>query len=90
MDRATFIAELERDGYEIVEREMAANHVNPEHSHDFDARVMVVAGEITITRDGSATTYRASDSCTVPRGCRHTEKVGPAGVSYIAGRRAPT
>jgi quercetin dioxygenase-like cupin family protein len=89
MDRATFIAELERDGYEIVERETAANHVNPEHSHDFDARVMVLAGEITITRDGTAATYRAGDSCAVPHGCRHAEQVGPAGVSYIAGRRAP-
>jgi quercetin dioxygenase-like cupin family protein len=89
MDRAAFIAELERDGYEIVEREMAANHINPEHAHDFDARVMVLAGEITITRDGTATTYRAGDSCAMPRGCRHAEQVGREGVSYIAGRRTP-
>jgi quercetin dioxygenase-like cupin family protein len=90
MDRATFIAELEREGYEIVEREMAANHVNPQHSHDFDARVMVVAGEITITRDGTPTIYRAGDSCAVPHGYPHAERAGPEGVSYIAGRRMPT
>jgi quercetin dioxygenase-like cupin family protein len=89
MDRVTFIAELERDSYEIVEREMAPNHVNPEHAHEFDARVMVLTGEITITRDGTATTYRAGDSCAVPADCRHAEQVGPAGVSDIAGRRAP-
>ncbi|MBV8121634.1 MAG: cupin domain-containing protein [Alphaproteobacteria bacterium] len=89
MDRTTFVAELKRDGFELVEREMAANHTNPEHAHDFDARVMVLKGEITITRDGVATTYRAGDSCAVPRGARHAEEVGPEGVSYIAGRRMP-
>ena len=42
MDRTTFVAELKRDGFEVVEREMPANHNNPEHAHDFDARVMDV------------------------------------------------
>ena len=89
MDRATFIAELERDGYEIVEREMEANDVKSDHAHEFDARVMVLKGEITITRDGNAATYRAGDSCAMPHGCRHGERAGPEGVSYIAARRMP-
>ncbi len=89
MDRAQFEAELTRDGFEIVSREMAPRQVNPEHAHEFDARILVVAGEMTITRDGTAVTYRAGDSCAVPHGCRHAEEAGPAGVSYIAGRHMP-
>jgi quercetin dioxygenase-like cupin family protein len=88
MDRETFESELRREGYEIVANGMAPNHANPEHAHDFDARVMVLAGEITITRDGEATTFRPGDSCFVPRGTPHAEQVGPHGVAYIAGRRA--
>jgi quercetin dioxygenase-like cupin family protein len=87
MDRATFESELTRDGYQIVAGGMQPNHVNAEHAHDFDARVMVLAGEIAITRGGETTTYRTGDSCSVPRGCLHAEQVGPAGVAYIAGRR---
>jgi quercetin dioxygenase-like cupin family protein len=89
MDRIAFAAELKREGFEIVEREMAANAVNPEHQHEFDARILILAGEMTITRDGAATTYRAGDTCAVPHGHRHAERAGPDGVSYIAGRRAP-
>jgi quercetin dioxygenase-like cupin family protein len=87
MDRATFESDLIRDGYQIVAGGMQPNHENPEHAHDFDARVMVLAGEIAITRDGETTTYRAGDSCSVPHGCLHAEQVGPAGVAYLAGRR---
>jgi quercetin dioxygenase-like cupin family protein len=65
------------------------NHVNPDHVHEFDARVMVLTGEITITRDGMPIIYRAGDSCAVPRGHPHAERAGPEGVCYIAGRRMP-
>ncbi len=89
MNRTEFLDVLQRDGFEAVEGEKAANQVDPEHAHDFDALLLVLAGEITITRDGAAITYRAGNTCSVPRGCRHAQRVGPAGVSYIVGRRAP-
>ena len=88
MDRAAFESELVRDGYRVVFGGMDPNQMNPEHSHEFDARAMVLAGEITITRGGAATTFRPGDTCSVPRGELHGEQAGPQGVAYIAGRRA--
>jgi len=90
MDKASFEARLREQGYEnIGQREMAANTVNDTHSHDFDAQVLVLDGEITITRGGKAQTFRAGDSCEVPAGTVHAEQIGPQGVRYIAGRRQP-
>ena len=48
---------------------------------------MVIGGEITITREGKAEIFRTGDSCMVPANCQHTEKVGPQGVAYVAGRK---
>ena len=89
MDRTAFEAELRREGYQIVHGGMKPDCVNPDHAHDFDARVMVLGGEITVVRDGRAETFRPGDSCMVPAGTMHAEQVGPEGVAYIAGRRAP-
>jgi quercetin dioxygenase-like cupin family protein len=88
MDRAAFERQLQAEGYgEIVDRRMDPNHTNPEHSHEFDARVMVLEGSITIGRDGAQHTYGAGDSCAITAGTLHTEQCGPDGVRYLAGRR---
>jgi quercetin dioxygenase-like cupin family protein len=88
MEQSLFETELKRDGYEVRYGGMAAGMTNPEHAHDFDARVMVIGGEITITRGGKAETFRPGDSCVVTAGERHAEAAGPQGVAYVAGRRA--
>ena len=90
MNQREFEAELQRDGYEVVYGGAAGGKVNPEHSHEFDARVMVIGGDITITRGGTAQTFRAGDACSVPAGELHAEQIGPQGVAFIAGRRAVT
>ena len=56
------------------------------HAHDFDARIMVLSGEITIVRDNKAETFKAGDHCEIAAGCQHTAKVGPEGVAYIVGK----
>ena len=90
MDRTTFEAELQREGYaEMVDRRMAANTLNPEHSHEFDASLLVLEGEIAITRDGVERVYRAGDSFAMTAGCVHAERCGSDGVRYLAGRRYP-
>jgi quercetin dioxygenase-like cupin family protein len=87
MNQNEFEADLRREGYEVFYGGMRADHLNPDHSHDWDARVMVIGGEITLTRDGRSETFRAGDSCAVPAGKMHAERVGPQGVAYVAGRR---
>lgn len=88
MNQSEFEAELRRDGYQVVFSGMQAGQVNPDHTRDWDARVLVLGGEITMTRAGKTATFKAGDSCTVAAGEVHAEHVGPEGVAYIAGRRA--
>jgi quercetin dioxygenase-like cupin family protein len=88
MDQSDFEAELRREGYQIFYGGLKAGEVNPDHAHDWDARVMVIGGEITLTRAGKVENFRVGDSCAVAAGEMHAEHVGPQGVAYIAGRRA--
>jgi quercetin dioxygenase-like cupin family protein len=90
MNQSEFEADLRHEGYEIFYGGLQAEMVNPEHSHAWDARVLVIGGEITLTRGGKTETFHAGDSCAVPAGEVHAEHVGPQGVAYIAGRRKPT
>jgi len=88
MDRVEFEAALSAQGYrEIVDRRMEAGAINPEHAHEFDARVLVLEGEMTIGCAGEEHTYRPGDAFAIAAGRRHTERCGPAGVRYLAGRR---
>lgn len=90
MNQADFERKCQAEGYnDIVDRQMAADHVNPEHAHEFDACVLVVEGEMTITRAGKPEMLRAGDLCVMAAGTPHTEKCGPAGAHYLAGRRYP-
>ncbi len=87
MNQAQFEADLRRDGYRVVNTSVKPNLVVPNHCHDFDARVYVLGGEITITRDNTPVTFRAGQCCEVPAGCMHAEHVGPEGVALLSGRR---
>jgi quercetin dioxygenase-like cupin family protein len=86
LTREAFESDLRREGFEVVHGGQAAGHTGEAHAHDFDARIMVLGGEITLIRDGQPQTFRAGDHCEVPAGCMHTEQVGPEGVAYIAGK----
>jgi quercetin dioxygenase-like cupin family protein len=87
MDRLEFESDLRRDGFSIVNASLKPNAREANHCHDFDARLYVLGGEITITRDNNAETFRAGQCCDVPAGCMHAEHVGPEGVAYMSGRR---
>ncbi len=87
MDRQTFEAELSRDGYELKENAMAAGTVNADHTHPFDARLFVLSGEIAVAYGGETHVCRAGDTFSLGANVAHSERVGPDGVSYVAGRR---
>src|SRR5580698_6565002 len=87
MDRVEFEAELRRDGYSAVNASLTPNLRVANHCHDFDARLFVLGGEITITRDNKPETFRVGQCCEVPANCMHAEHVGPEGVAYLSGRR---
>ncbi|WP_416899002.1 MAG: cupin domain-containing protein [Minwuia sp.] len=88
MDRATFEAELARDGFEAAGVKTLEPHChNDAHAHDFEVRAMVIEGEITLTYDGKTETCRPGDVLTMAKGCEHTEDVGADGLKFVVGRK---
>jgi quercetin dioxygenase-like cupin family protein len=88
MDRTIFENELREEGYgEVVERRMEPGAVNRTHAHEFDARLLVLDGAMTIAAQGDERTYRAGDIFEMPAGRPHSETAGPDGAHYLAGRR---
>ena len=86
MNIAEFDAELRREGYRVVNTAVKPNLLAPNHCHDFDAKSLVLGGEITICRDGVATTFKPGECCEIPAGCLHTAQTGPEGVAYLVGK----
>ena len=88
MTRVEFEAELRREGYEIREGEIEANVHREAHAHEFDARVLVLDGSITLVFGRERVTYGPGDSCSVPAGTMHAEHTEADGVRYVSGRRS--
>jgi quercetin dioxygenase-like cupin family protein len=88
MDRTTFETELRDEGYgEVIDRRMQPREINRTHAHEFDARLLVLEGAMTIASEGGERTYRAGDIFVMPAGRPHSETAGPDGARYLAGRR---
>ena len=88
MNRTEFEAELVREGYEVREGEIGPHVHRDGHTHEFDARVLVLDGSITLVFDTDRVTYGPGDSCSVPAGTMHAEHTDAAGVRYVFGTRA--
>jgi quercetin dioxygenase-like cupin family protein len=86
LTREAFESDLRREGFEVVHGGQQPNFAEELHAHDFDARIMVLSGEITVTRDNKADRFRAGDHCEIPAGCQHTTNVGPEGVALMVGK----
>ncbi len=57
------------------------------HTHDFDAKGVVLTGALTIVLDDGATTFEVGEVYDVPAGTRHAEHTGDAATSVIVGVR---
>ncbi len=89
MKTPEFEASLQADGFgEITTVERPAAYQLGEHDHAFDARALIIAGDITLVVDGVSTTYGVGDIFRLAAGTPHHESAGPQGVSYRVGRRA--
>lgn len=87
MNQQEFVADLQREGYQVVFGGNRPGESVGEHSHPFDARLFIVGGEFTLGRNGTVEVLRAGDTCVVPANQTHTELTGPQGVALIIGRR---
>jgi len=89
MDRAEFEADVRREGYELREGQIEPNVHRAAHAHEFDARLLVLDGSITLVFGTDRCMYGPGDSCNVPARTMHEEHTEADGVRYLAGRRAP-
>jgi hypothetical protein len=76
-------------GYdEVLERQWAPGTVTGEHSHPFDAKALVVAGELWLSEAGEERHLRAGDGFELAAHRPHDERYGPEGATYWVARRA--
>jgi quercetin dioxygenase-like cupin family protein len=87
MDQRTFEAELKRDGFDILTSTTPGAKVNPEHSHPFEVRAMVLKGALTLTTGGTTRTYKPGEIFTMAKGCLHYESYGDEGAVTLIGRK---
>src|SRR6185437_613336 len=52
---------LTREAFEVVHSGQQGGVAEEPHAHDFDARIMVLRGEITVTRDNQPQTFQAGE-----------------------------
>jgi quercetin dioxygenase-like cupin family protein len=88
MTRTEFEAACRREGYEIGEGEIQAHTRREPHTHDFDARLFIVEGSLTLVRGQDRSTYGPGESCAVPAGTMHAEHTEADGARLVYGRRA--
>lgn len=57
------------------------------HSHPFEARALILDGDITIVAEGVTQRCGPGDVFGLAANVPHTETYGPRGVRYLAGRK---
>lgn len=88
MTETEFRQQLAAQGFEtfvIVERE--ANGALDEHSHPFEARALILDGDITIVSSGRVIRCGPGETFQLDANAPHTESYGPQGVRYLAARK---
>ncbi len=88
MNRADFEAEVRSEGYELREGEIKPNEHRPTHVHDFDARLFILDGALTLVRGDDRQTFGPGESCSLAAGTPHQEHTEADGVRYLAARRS--
>ena len=87
-DETAFRSELARDGFDEVEmRTIAPDLYNSPHSHAFEVRALMFAGELTLAWQDQQRTFRTGEIFRMAAGCEHTERFGPEGATYLVGRK---
>ncbi|WP_413706128.1 cupin domain-containing protein [Ralstonia sp. Ralssp110] len=87
MDRDAFVSALRAEGFSefvLVTREPGELDT---HTHAFEAKALILEGEIHIRAGGAERVYRPGDTFHLAANAPHTERYGPQGVQYLVARR---
>ena len=89
MNVQDFEATLRQDGFtELLARQQPPGYFSGDHQHAFDARALIIQGDITLTVAGLASAYPLGTVFELAAGTLHQEQAGPEGVTYLVGRRS--
>ena len=84
-----FESELRALGFDtVVEQKWGPSAVADTHSHPFEARALVVEGEMWLTIGTQSRHLKAGDRFELLPGQPHSERYGQEGAVYWVGRRA--
>ena len=87
-DAKAFEARMLAEGYEqVLERTWAPLTVLDTHTHPFDAKAVVTAGEMWLEVDGATRHLGPGDGFELAREVPHAERYGPTGATYWVARR---
>lgn len=88
MNPDDFTAQLAQEGFTTVTTvTREPNGSLDEHAHPFEAKALILSGEIRIRCGTEERRYGVGDVFHLAPNVPHTESYGPEGVSYLAGRK---
>jgi quercetin dioxygenase-like cupin family protein len=83
-----FTAQAMDDGFdEVVQKDWAPNLAVVKHTHPFDVRVKVTAGQVQLSFVSDTQTYTAGQSFYLERNLEHAEQYGPEGAHFWVARK---
>lgn len=88
MDRNTFTESLTKEGFLdtlVVTRE--PNGEAGVHEHPFEAKALILEGELNLRVAGEERAYRGGDVFYLAANQPHSERYGPNGVTFLIGRK---
>ncbi|MBU3723916.1 MAG: cupin [Burkholderiaceae bacterium] len=88
MQQQEFLASIRQNGFaDPVELIREANGFLDTHEHPFEARVLVIDGQIEIGSKQSSRVYQAGETFHLEKNEPHWERYGPQGVRYLSARK---
>ena len=82
------VEELKRLGYDnVFVWDAEAGEEDPDHSHPYDTRLVILDGEIEIKMDGESRILKSGEEIDIPREKVHYGKAGPNGCKYIVAEK---
>jgi quercetin dioxygenase-like cupin family protein len=87
MQRDTFEQALAREGFTALVTVTREAGDLGEHTHPFEAKALILLGEIAIRVGDNERVYREGDVFHLAANVAHAERYGPAGVQYLVGRK---
>ena len=88
MDREAFIGLLAAEQFDVVVTvQQPANGALDVHTHAFEAKALIVEGAMWIAIGDTEQAYQVGQVFYLSANAPHSERYGPAGVTYLVGRK---